>query len=133
MPDTSLNGTPQLADGFAGCLLDGLVTSEGQGNRETVEQWIAILTQLADDQDRKPRAVRDFGHRHVFSQKSVTDESARELRPSPPLQKVEAGPWRSLGGYFDYSLWPDRDRFLELDRAIAAMQDAHEEARAELL
>lgn len=45
-----------------------------------------------------------------------------------PLQKLEAGPWRSLGGYFDYSLWPERDRFLELDRAIAAGQDLRDPA-----
>jgi len=132
LPNSSLNGTTQLADGFAGCLLDGLVTSQSQG-RETVEQWVALLTQLAEEQDRKPRATRDFGHRHIFSQNSGKDESTREARPQAPLQQLEAGPWRSLGGYFDYSLWPDRDRFLELDRAIAAMQDTHEEARSEML
>ena len=36
-----------------------------------------------------------------------------------PIQKLAAGPWRSLGGYFDYSAWTDRERFRELDRAIA--------------
>ena len=34
------------------------------------------------------------------------------------LQKLPPGPTRSLGGYFDYGLWPDCERFLELDRAI---------------
>lgn len=29
-------------------------------------------------------------------------------------------PWLSLGGHFDYVYWTDRDRFLELDKAIAS-------------
>jgi hypothetical protein len=28
--------------------------------------------------------------------------------------------WRSLGGYLDYDLWTERERFVELDRAIQA-------------
>ena len=44
-------------------------------------------------------------------------ESSPEIKP--PLEKLPEGPWRSLGGYFDYRHWPDRDRFLELDKAIA--------------
>jgi hypothetical protein len=34
------------------------------------------------------------------------------LREQPP------GPYRSLGKYLDYSNWPDRERFLELDQDI---------------
>jgi hypothetical protein len=34
------------------------------------------------------------------------------------LEKLPPGPTRSLGGYFDYELWPDCERFLELDRAL---------------
>ncbi len=55
---------------------------------------------------------------------SGTGVASRELKP--PLQKLAAGPWRSLGGYFDYSLWPDRERFLELDKAIASGQELRE-------
>jgi hypothetical protein len=45
---------------------------------------------------------------------------APEVVASPAsLRKIEAGPFRSLGGYFDYSGWDARDRFLELDAAIA--------------
>ncbi len=43
---------------------------------------------------------------------TVQSEVARPLRLLPP------GPSRSLGGYLDYSGWPERERFLELDRAI---------------
>jgi hypothetical protein len=43
-----------------------------------------------------------------------------------PLQKASAGSWVSLGGYFDYSTWADRERFVELDRVIAASGDLSE-------
>jgi len=36
----------------------------------------------------------------------------------PRLRKLPPGPSRSLGGYLDYEGWPDRDRFMELDRAL---------------
>jgi len=45
------------------------------------------------------------------------------LEAALPLEKVEAGPWRSLGGYLDYSNWSSRERFLELDRMIADGQN----------
>ena len=34
------------------------------------------------------------------------------------LPKMPPDPDRSLGGYLNYSGWPDRERFMELDRAI---------------
>lgn len=39
-------------------------------------------------------------------------ETIRLLNPVPP------GPWRSLGRCLDYTNWADRERFIELDRAI---------------
>jgi hypothetical protein len=39
---------------------------------------------------------------------------------STPLPRLAAGAWRSLGGCLDYSGWKDRDRFLQLDKAIAS-------------
>ena len=47
-------------------------------------------------------------------------EEPSEPRPTGPLTQLAAGPWRSLGRYLDYSNWADRDRFVELDRAIEA-------------
>lgn len=38
--------------------------------------------------------------------------------PARPLKPLAPGPWRSLGRYLDYSNWADRERFVELDRAI---------------
>lgn len=46
-------------------------------------------------------------------------EQIRE-RASSSLPQVAPGPWRSLGRYLDYTNWADRDRFVELDRAIEA-------------
>jgi hypothetical protein len=119
LPNLSINGTsPQLADGIAGCLLNGLVASPSESGNETVEHWIAILTRLAEEQDRGQR--REISRREA----PPVDEPAREMRS--PLPKLAVGPWTSLGGYFDYSLWSERERFLELDRAIAAGQDLHD-------
>ena len=36
------------------------------------------------------------------------------------LPKLAPGPWISLGGLLNYEDWDERDRFLELDRLIAA-------------
>lgn len=54
--------------------------------------------------------------RHETQADAVIPET--EDAPSP-LQMLPPGPARSLGGYLDYSGWPERERFLELDRAIA--------------
>jgi hypothetical protein len=37
-------------------------------------------------------------------------------------------PWRSLGGYLNYENWLERERFLELDQAIAVIQARQREA-----
>lgn len=37
---------------------------------------------------------------------------------APTLIRLPPGPWRSLGRRLDYTNWTDRERFLELDRAI---------------
>ena len=34
------------------------------------------------------------------------------------LQRLAVSPWRSAGGYLDYSGWAARDRFRQLDEAI---------------
>src|ERR1700722_15564995 len=49
------------------------------------------------------------------------DEEQRAGRS--PLVKLAPGPWRSLGGYLDYTCWPERERFLELDLAIKSRQE----------
>ena len=44
----------------------------------------------------------------------------------PRLRKLAPGPSRSLGGYLDYEGWPDRERFMELDRALQhSAQERH--------
>jgi len=35
-----------------------------------------------------------------------------------PLRKLPPGPWRSMGGYLDYTHWSERERFADLDAAI---------------
>ena len=41
-----------------------------------------------------------------------------------PLKKLPPGRWRSLGGYLNYANWSERQRFLELDAAIEALQSS---------
>ncbi len=49
------------------------------------------------------------------------------------LQLVPASqPWRSLDGFLDYEHWPDRDRFIELDSAIALMREDADDTPSEL-
>jgi hypothetical protein len=81
---------------------------------ENFEAWIAILEKLAEEHERADRAARAVEVAHA----------SHEIKN--PMPKLAEGPWRSLGGYFDYTHWSDRERFLELDRAIAASQDAPE-------
>jgi hypothetical protein len=101
----TFNEIRQPAQGFAGCVFDGVVTSKAEA--DIFEAWVAALAKYADEPVRTPR---------IQNEPTVSE-------PKPPLEKVAAGPYRSLGGYFDYSLWPDRERFLELDKAIATGQD----------
>jgi hypothetical protein len=101
----TFNEIRQPAQGFAGCVFNGMVTSKTE--TEIFEAWVAALAKYADEPVRTARV----------------HQNAESAESKPALQKVAAGPNRSLGGYFDYSLWPDRERFLELDKAIASGQD----------
>ena len=101
------NETPQPASTVAGFVFDGLISSQFDGNSEAA---ISLLHQLAREQEngeRQPQEGRTY---------------QRPWENSSPLQKLPPSEWRSLGGYFDYCEWVDRERFMELDRAIAANQ-----------
>jgi len=121
LPNSLINGLPQRVETLPGYLINGIVAPESNNGRETVEHWVAILTQLAAEQERRERPARTLAAREVSPREQTGEVVAHENRG--PLQPVAAGPWRSLGGYFDYSHWAERERFLELDRAIAAGQD----------
>lgn len=75
-----------------------------------VDSVISLLRELARAQESETREPRE-----AATQQHTCDSS-------PPIRKLPPSPWRSLGGYFDYSQWSDRERFMELDRAIAAAQ-----------
>jgi hypothetical protein len=109
---STFNETPQPAQGIAGYIFNGLAASKTEN--VSFEAWIATLAKLAEDHEREARIAHD----------GAVGVPPRETKP--PLQKVAASPWRSLGGYFDYSHWPERERFLELDKAIASGQEIHD-------
>lgn len=119
---TTYNETRQPREAILGYVFNGLAASDTQNTRveiakaegENFEAWIATLLKLVADQEREAPVARTAG----------TDSSPRENKP--PLEKLAAGPYRSLGGYFDYGTWADRDRFLELDQLIASGQETRE-------
>jgi hypothetical protein len=100
--------TPQPAGAPPGCGFTGSITSEFEDG--SVEAAVSLLRQLAREQV--------FGARRLQEVQTHSHPCER----SAPIQKLPPSPWRSLGGYFDYDQWADRERFMELDRAIAAVQ-----------
>jgi hypothetical protein len=93
-------------------MIQGATSSRTESDFEI---WIATLTQLAEQHEREAR------ERAARIVQQPADSPAPQVKPALP--KLAAGPWRSLGGYFDYTHWSDRERFLELDKAIAASQE----------
>jgi hypothetical protein len=69
-----------------------------------------------------------FGQHGLLEPDSAVDDTAHDRidgdassGSSTPLSMLPFSPWRSFGGYLDYSGWAARERFLELDKAIAAV------------
>ena len=107
---TANNGTRQLASAVPVYAFEGLVNAEFDS--ASANAAIALLRELARVQElenQRPQEARVYQRTYEYT---------------PPLQRLPPSEWRSLGGYFDYSLWADRDRFVELDRAIAASQQS---------
>lgn len=102
------NETPQLPGAVPVYGLNELIASAFES--DSAEAAISILQELARSQDLETRPSREVRAHQ------------RPYESGPPLQKLPPSEWRSLGGYFDYSLWTDRERFMELDRAIVASQ-----------
>jgi hypothetical protein len=104
LPD--LNEIALPAELLPGGMLNGSLADNGDS-----ETWLAILRGFAEEPDRPARSNPRYRQDGITSPGSLG-----------PLEKVAPGPWRSLGGYFDYGSWEDRERFLELDAAIARAQ-----------
>jgi len=85
--------------------------------RTNTEMWQALIREFGDRQDPPQRT-------HSRNK----EQSSPLLEDIAPLPKLPPGPWRSLGGHFDYSTWQDRNRFLELDRALARAQSRRPES-----
>jgi hypothetical protein len=71
------------------------------------EWWSCLLRDSADQQELGTRNSRKLVR------------SPLPYKFSTPFPKLDASLYRSCGGYFDYSNWIDRDRFMELDKAIS--------------
>ena len=124
--------------GLPGCIFNELTTA--LPNRVGSATLISLLLDWADEQQCETRGVRETetsacsheinspcqevregGHerRRGTQGWQETGISTRSHEVNTALQKVSAGPWISAGGYFDYSGWADRERFMELDKAIS--------------
>jgi hypothetical protein len=81
------------------------------------------LADLVIELTRYQDLFRPSRRTEVASPAQAGEPGSQSAPDYKPLQKLPPGPWRSLGGYFDYSKWSERDRFLELDHAILATSD----------
>ena len=58
-------------------------------------------------------------HRFAEERKDWTSYDADgDFDAMTELFELPPSPWRSLGRHLDYGSWPDRDRFVILDREI---------------
>ena len=48
----------------------------------------------------------------------IASSEATQIEEVSPRRTLPPGPYRSLGGCLDYSAWPERERFMELDRRL---------------
>ena len=92
--------------------------SRGVIFRFTAEQSVA----LADMQDMAPNVTNGNNTKSDAGADPVWVRPETEP-PIPPLGDLPPGGLRSLGGYLDYSKWPARGRFMELDMAIQLSAD----------
>lgn len=106
----------KITEGLPGSLFSDTFTVEI--NNPNSEPWLALLRSFGNEADEPKNRGRRIHTNHV------TSTVPTEVRG--PLQKVAESPFRSLGGFLDYSNWADRERFLELDRAIACAQSNQE-------
>lgn len=100
--------TRQPAGGVQAYAFDEFITPEFDS--ASADAAISLLRELARAQESGTAALQEVRSHQ------------RPYESTPPMPKLPPSEWRSLGGYFDYCLWADRERFMELDRAIAAAQ-----------
>jgi len=81
------------------------------------EWWGHLLRELADQQEP--------GTCHSRRPVKNSPRSPLPCKVATPLARLAGGPYQSIGGFFDYSNWIDRDRFMELDKAIYSVPCDH--------
>jgi len=63
---------------------------------------------------------REFADDVLIQPAISAGDRVKDLEAVSNLRRLPRARWRSLGQHLDYSNWPDRERFMELDRAIEA-------------
>ena len=107
MPNPSTHQLTQLTEVLPGGLFREKLA--GEMYDESSQVWQCLLRAFGPDGQGEADEANPVPKR--------IDVLSRELQK--PLVMVAPGPWRSIGGYLDYTDWKDRERFMELDRAIA--------------
>jgi hypothetical protein len=125
-PITARYEIARLADELPRCMLKDLLSADTTiGNPEA---WLALLRDFTPE-NAEPAPVNRVRTIQKDENAQVKPENvwADSVAPAvAPRSLVAAGPWRSIGGCFDYTEWKDRDRFLELDRAIGCSSSLDE-------
>ena len=108
MPNSATHDEiPPSVVGFPDIILNELSDSETNGYSS--EMWSLFLRTFADEQE------------HISQRVQHPPTTTHSCETNKPFQRLSGGPWQSLGGYFDYSQWAARERFVQLDKAIAAI------------
>jgi len=113
---TICNETLELVAGFPDRLSNCPLSAETTD--ESSVEWLAML--------------REYTLVEACCGAPETHNEHVDAIPSPeivaPLHVLTPSPWRSVGGYLDYSGWTARERFLELDKAIACSEYSRQRA-----
>jgi hypothetical protein len=114
----------KITEGFPGYVFGDTPVAELKS--QDSDPWLAV--------------VRNFTRKSAKADNRLRRLQGDEMRAletvevKEPLQRVPESPWRSLGGFLDYSNWHDRERFLELDRAIAqSAREPEDESSAQIV
>lgn len=87
----------------------------------------ALMTIVGGLTERRGTRSRQKDFSTRYDARSNDSQETSEPAAGIPAKKLPPGPWRSLGGYMDYSGWDERERFLELDAAIARIREQDRE------
>ena len=97
---------------------------------DTLASSILSPMRSGGDAANQSRGVFDLAHENVPGEEALdegglcTPGGSTKVAYDQPLVRLAPGPWVSLGGDLNYEGWKERERFVELDCAIAVLRSA---------